>query len=463
MSPWLSDLFLGSQPDERLVELARKGNDRAFSTIVERYRPRLNAFARRLDAERADDIVQQSLLIAFAALRSGTEVTHLSGWLHRIVRNTAIRVSTKAPTDLQLDTELAGTSDVEGTVHRRMVAIKALAEIAKLPIRQRDAIVATAINGDSSAEVASSMGLSEGAVRQLVHRARATLRTAVTSVLPYPLLRWLGATRPAPDGNRVADLAAGASAAAGGVAVKLSAVVASGVVASGLAVLPHALQPTRHSSSAQHHAVVSNQASAGVLSHSAGTVGVAPAGVQASSQAAGAAGIAAPSRFVAPAVGNSTLSTKGASHPGQSGHESVGSTGGSSPPSSGPSPGDGAGSSDGSGSDGAGNTIANPSGMTAGGGSGSDGATSVSGSGPPNDSSATTSLSGSGSTVSTSGSGSSSHDGSRPDDGSGGKTPDTASTDVTGSGGKNSDLSSTDVSSSDGGSSPHGGLAPSGS
>ena len=87
MSPRLSDLFLGSQSDERLVSLARAGHDRAFVAIVERYNAELHALARRLCSDgRAEDIVQQTFLSAFAALRSGAEVKHLRGWLYRIAQ-----------------------------------------------------------------------------------------------------------------------------------------------------------------------------------------------------------------------------------------------------------------------------------------------------------------------------------------------------------------------------------------
>jgi hypothetical protein len=41
ISPWLSDVFLRSQSDERLVALARAGHERAFVAIVERYRREL--------------------------------------------------------------------------------------------------------------------------------------------------------------------------------------------------------------------------------------------------------------------------------------------------------------------------------------------------------------------------------------------------------------------------------------
>jgi Sigma-70 region 2 len=90
MSPRTSDLFLRAQSDERLVNLSRAGHDRAFAVIVNRYRRELLAFARRQTSDgRAEDIVQQSLLNAFAALHTGKEVKHLRGWLYQIVRNTA--------------------------------------------------------------------------------------------------------------------------------------------------------------------------------------------------------------------------------------------------------------------------------------------------------------------------------------------------------------------------------------
>ena len=80
MSVGTADLFLSSQPDERLVSLARAGSEPAFVVIVERYRPELYAFAHRLSSEgTGEDIVQQAFLSAFAALRSGAEVRHLRG------------------------------------------------------------------------------------------------------------------------------------------------------------------------------------------------------------------------------------------------------------------------------------------------------------------------------------------------------------------------------------------------
>jgi RNA polymerase sigma factor (sigma-70 family) len=245
VSPRLSDLLLSSQSDERLVSLARAGHERAFAAIVERYAPELQAMARRLCSDgRSEDVVQQAFLSAFTALRAGCEVRHLRGWLYRIVRNTAGR--SESPTLLPLDRTTASANVLEEVVQQRALAIGALSEIGRLPARQRQAMIGTALDGRPRAEIATSMGLSEGAVRQLVHRARTALRSAVTALTPWPLARWIATA--GPDAPGPAELAAGAGAASsGGLALKLGALLASGTFLTGAAVHLQARPPDRGS------------------------------------------------------------------------------------------------------------------------------------------------------------------------------------------------------------------------
>jgi RNA polymerase sigma factor (sigma-70 family) len=229
-------VLLTSQSDERLVALARAGHERAFTAIVERYRPELYALARRLSSEgNGEDVVQQAFLGAFAALRAGAEVQHLRGWLYQIVRNVAAR--SRAPKSVPLDGSTESGEAVEDLVEQRALAIGALAELARLPSRQREAIVGTALDGRARADVARSMGVSEGAVRQLIHRARARLRTVVTAVTPWPLARWLPG---GPSGGRnaaevMAGAGAGVASSGGFVGLKVGIVLASGAIATGVA------------------------------------------------------------------------------------------------------------------------------------------------------------------------------------------------------------------------------------
>jgi RNA polymerase sigma factor (sigma-70 family) len=248
MSPWLSDVFLRSQSDERLVTLVAAGHERAFGAIVERYRPELQALAHRLSSDgKGEDILQQAFLSAFAALRSGSQVSHLRGWLYRIVRNAAANAHRSRELPLE---DLAATGEtLEDLVAQRALALTALSEVARLPSRQRDALVGTALEGLSRGEIATSMEISEGAVRQLVHRARLTLRSAVTAVTPWPLARWAAAS--GPGTSAAGELAASAGALPGaGLIVKIGAVITTGALASGVVTMsPQAAHP--HASSKQ--------------------------------------------------------------------------------------------------------------------------------------------------------------------------------------------------------------------
>lgn len=262
MSPRLSDLFLSAQSDDRLVTLARAGHQRAFAAIVERYGSELEALARRLTSDgRSEDVVQQAFLSAFAALNTGAEVRHLRGWLYQIVRNAATRP--QGPACVPLDGATPSADTLEDMVQQRALAMAALTELGRLPTRQRQAMIGTALDGRPRAEIASSMGLSEGAVRQLVHRARTTLRSAVTALTPWPLARWVASLRPGGPGT--AELTAGAGAASsGGLALKLGALVASGTVLTGAAVELHAVPTHRAGSGAAARAAAPHHGRPGV-------------------------------------------------------------------------------------------------------------------------------------------------------------------------------------------------------
>src|ERR1700744_1032419 len=104
--------------DERLTELARAGDQAAFAAIVERYQAELLAHGRRLVPDgRADDVVQQAFLNALSALSAGSEVSHLRGWLHTIVRHAADR--TQRPIEAPLPDEAGGGGSLGGLGERR--------------------------------------------------------------------------------------------------------------------------------------------------------------------------------------------------------------------------------------------------------------------------------------------------------------------------------------------------------
>jgi RNA polymerase sigma factor (sigma-70 family) len=233
--PSPSVALLRTQTDERLFALAAGGHERAFEAIVERYRRELLRHARRyLPEARAEDALQQALLSAWSALGRGDEVRELRPWLHRIVHNTSLNALRAAGYDYdELRDTLEGRGGPAELTERRAVVRGTLAGLAALPERQRDALLRIAVEGRSQDEVAEELGLTQGAVRQLVHRARTALRAAATAVVPLPLATWL-ATAAAGRGDvalRVGELAAGAGGGATLAKAGTVAVLAGGTVA----------------------------------------------------------------------------------------------------------------------------------------------------------------------------------------------------------------------------------------
>jgi RNA polymerase sigma factor (sigma-70 family) len=248
MTPILSSAILRTQSDARLLALASRGGtdgrgavvgQRAFEAIVERYRRPLHRWCRSVLPEaRAEDAVQTAFLKAWSALQAGTDVSDLRPWLYRIARNAALDNARKAGYDYdELSDALALAPAPESELERRTVIRETLTGVAGLPDNQRAALLRTAA-GHSRAEIARDLQVTEGSVRQLVHRARTTLRAAATAITPLPLVSWaaaLGAEAGGPTAQRIAELTTGVgSAGIAATAVKAGTVlVAAGVLAAG--------------------------------------------------------------------------------------------------------------------------------------------------------------------------------------------------------------------------------------
>ncbi len=188
----LHGLLLGGQTDERLCALVSRGDERAFAVLADRHRAELIRAAVRAGAgDGAEDAVQDALLNAWKALRDGAAVRHPRAWLHQIVRHAAITQVRRHPGAEPLGEELAAPGAVADQLANRDLARDVLSEIASLPERQREALIATEFTPQSRREIAAELGVSEGAVRQLVYRARDSVRMAFSAVVPLPLVLWL--------------------------------------------------------------------------------------------------------------------------------------------------------------------------------------------------------------------------------------------------------------------------------
>jgi RNA polymerase sigma factor (sigma-70 family) len=238
--PFASRIFLGpalrAQPDRRLVKLVREGYETAFEEIVRRYRKPLDRFAAAFVGARSEDVTQDAFSKALLALRGSENEIELRPWLYRIVRNTALNeLRDRPPSAEELnEVALAGGLSAAGEAERREEMAELMERLRALPEPQRAAIVMRELEGLSHEEIAAALGVSGGAARQAIYRARATLRDGFGLLVPLPLLRFLFDHGSEAVGAGGAAAAAGAGAATGGGAI-LGGFGAAGAIKVGLA------------------------------------------------------------------------------------------------------------------------------------------------------------------------------------------------------------------------------------
>src|SRR5436309_12511664 len=167
MTPRFSTTLLRTQSDQRLVELVHAGHEAAFTTIVERYRPQLQRYARRMLPEsRCEDAVQQAFMQAWRALQDGKDVRQLRPWLYTIVHNAAVNTLRQGVFDYrELLDSVEGSDDPEADVEMRSIIRQTLSAVAALPERQRDALPAVVVAGRPQSQGALETGLTGTGLR----------------------------------------------------------------------------------------------------------------------------------------------------------------------------------------------------------------------------------------------------------------------------------------------------------
>jgi RNA polymerase sigma factor (sigma-70 family) len=236
--------ILRSQSDERLGHLVRHGSEAAFELIVHRYRRSLVGHCVRIlnSGADAEEAVQDALVSAHAALVNGNEVRSLGPWLHAVAHNSALQILRRRVARAECPQEdCNGHSSVDSSHAVRAELREVVDAVQSLPPRQRDAIVMRELEGRSYAEIATRLGASDGAVRQLLNRARRSVRESVGALIPAePLVRWLLSADDSSPAKGLLTLSGGSA-----VAIKLStaAIVSAVSVVTLLPGMPRSLRP----------------------------------------------------------------------------------------------------------------------------------------------------------------------------------------------------------------------------
>jgi RNA polymerase sigma-70 factor (ECF subfamily) len=140
--------------------------------------PSLRAFAISLcgNVDRADDLVQEALLRAWANMESFQPGTNMSAWLFTILRNLFRSEYRKRRREVE---------DVDGSYAERLTSLpeqNGRLEIVEfrnslklLPSEQRESLILVGASGFSYEEAAQICGCAVGTIKSRVNRARSRL------------------------------------------------------------------------------------------------------------------------------------------------------------------------------------------------------------------------------------------------------------------------------------------------
>ncbi|OFX05260.1 MAG: hypothetical protein A3D94_03350 [Alphaproteobacteria bacterium RIFCSPHIGHO2_12_FULL_66_14] len=144
--------------------------------------PRLRVYALSLtrDRDRADDLVQETVVKSLAGRHSFRPGTNFAAWLFRIQRNEFISGLRRQRPTVAFDDAIANKLSHEPTQESGLVMREFTRAFRFLADGQREALLLSVLEGWSYQQVAALSGVSVGTVKSRISRGRATLNRMLT-------------------------------------------------------------------------------------------------------------------------------------------------------------------------------------------------------------------------------------------------------------------------------------------
>jgi RNA polymerase sigma-70 factor, ECF subfamily len=168
--------------DRDLVEQAQHGDREAFAILARTHADRLMAIAHRIlrDVGRAEDAVQQALVIAWRELPGLRDPDRFDAWLQRLLVNASYAEAHRSrawkanvrvlPIDGPAGPDESVSLDNRDRLERGF---------RRLPPEQRAILVLTHYLGLAPTEIAERLGIPVGTARSRLHYAHRAMRAAI--------------------------------------------------------------------------------------------------------------------------------------------------------------------------------------------------------------------------------------------------------------------------------------------
>lgn len=163
----------------QLVEGCRRGDSEAFERLVrETYQPLYTLVFRLVgNHDDASDVLQETYIRVWRSVRRFRGQADFGTWMHRIATNAALtHLKRRSRAPRPVSEELLLSRDIAIDQTEGMVDADALQQaLMRLTPQQRTAVVLKDVYGWSMDEIGQAVGMSEGAVKLRVFRARRRL------------------------------------------------------------------------------------------------------------------------------------------------------------------------------------------------------------------------------------------------------------------------------------------------
>jgi RNA polymerase sigma-70 factor (ECF subfamily) len=176
--------------DQFVIERAIRGDERALRQLWTRHAPRIDAVVRRLagDPDLAADIAQDVWMQIFRALPSFRGDAQFATWAHRIAVNRTLnalrRVRRVEKLELVIEDD---TVSVEMDSDRAFLADSIEQAMQRLPPGARMVFVLHDVEGYTHEAIAEELGITSGASKSQLFKARAKLRRLLAHLVDGPM------------------------------------------------------------------------------------------------------------------------------------------------------------------------------------------------------------------------------------------------------------------------------------
>lgn len=180
-----------------LVQRAQRGDHAAFEELVRRTSRLVLArlYLETGDTHQAEDLLQETLLVAFRSIGRLTQPDKFRAWLLRIAQNVAIDAGRRVSVQKRILEREAikrrqngdESPSAEEAVEQEELRQKVLVILRSMPEEYRLPLTLRYLGGADYETIQMQMGLTNGSLRGLLHRGMQRLRAELHKVQGEPI------------------------------------------------------------------------------------------------------------------------------------------------------------------------------------------------------------------------------------------------------------------------------------